>query len=98
MKEKWIKVTAVENNEIIEISFTDSGNGIQDPKILANLMSPFFSTKEVGKGVGIGLAIVKGVVSKHNGEFYLNMQEKNTQFLLKLPKFQKKNLVNKLTT
>lgn len=48
------------------ISISDSGHGM-DPTTLQNIFDPFFTTKEVGKGTGLGMAIVYGIVTQHDG-------------------------------
>jgi PAS domain S-box-containing protein len=50
----------------LEISVRDSGPGIA-PDVLERMFDPFFSTKEVGKGSGMGLAMVHGIVHQHGG-------------------------------
>ena len=44
----------------------DNGCGI-DPAVLGNLFEPFYTTKDVGKGTGLGLATVYGIVEEHDG-------------------------------
>lgn len=88
LNEKWIIINVEEEVEKISIFITDSGKGIHDPEILNRLMQPFFSTKDTGKGVGLGLSIVKGIVSEHNGEFFFNKDFDNTQFVMRFPKLK----------
>jgi nitrogen-specific signal transduction histidine kinase/CheY-like chemotaxis protein len=51
---------------LIRIRIRDTGPGI-DSEILGRIFDPYFTTKEVGKGSGMGLAVVHGIVQNHNG-------------------------------
>ncbi len=71
----------------VEIAFSDSGNGIPQ-KIQDKIYHPFFTTKEVGKGSGQGLAIAYDiVVNKHGGRIACTSKEgEGTTFRIFLPR------------
>jgi len=50
----------------IKLTIRDTGTGI-DPRIIDRIFDPYFTTKEVGKGSGMGLAVVHGIVKSHGG-------------------------------
>jgi two-component system NtrC family sensor kinase len=51
----------------VRISISDTGVGIPKEN-LGKLFTPFFTTKEKGKGVGLGLSVVHGIIEKHKGK------------------------------
>ncbi len=71
--------------EYIRIAVSDTGPGI-DPEILERIFDPYFTTKDVGKGSGMGLAIVHGSVKNHMGVISVDSQpEEGTTFNIFLP-------------
>jgi PAS domain S-box-containing protein len=50
----------------VSISIADNGSGIP-PEIMPHIFEPFYTTKETGKGTGLGLATVYGIVNQHGG-------------------------------
>jgi len=52
--------------EYVRLTVRDTGQGIA-PDIMEKIFDPYFTTKDVGKGTGLGLAVVHGIVSNHDG-------------------------------
>ncbi len=57
--------------EYLKISIADTGTGIAE-NIQDKIFDPYFTTKEVGKGTGMGLAVVQGIVKNHDGGITLS--------------------------
>lgn len=81
----WIKISFLDTAEHIEINIQDSGNGIPI-ELSEKVFHPFFSTKELGKGMGLGLSVSKGIIEAHRGEFFIDNACKHTSFVIRLPK------------
>ena len=81
-------------SETIQISFTDDGPGITEAN-LAHLFDPFFSTRGVGQGTGLGLSVCYGIITEHNGRIHATSQlGRGSVFTIELPVVaEEKNLV-----
>jgi two-component system cell cycle sensor histidine kinase/response regulator CckA len=68
-----------------KLTMTDTGSGIP-AHVLPHIFEPFLTTKEVGKGSGLGLAQVYGIVKQHDGEIVVESRElEGTKFTIYLP-------------
>ncbi len=71
-----VEVMVEENEENIQIRITDEGPGIES-KNTARIFEPFFTTKPLGEGSGLGLSVVHGIISSHQGSI---THQPNTPF------------------
>ena len=72
--------------EYVRVSVTDTGTGM-DQQTLARAIEPFFSTKETGRGTGLGLSMVHGLAGQLGGHFAISSTPgKGTRVELWLPK------------
>ncbi len=75
-----------EDTDRIWLSVSDTGQGIE-PCDLQQIFEPFYSTKTEGKGVGLGLSMVYGIIRDHNGVVDVESEPgKGTTFRIKLPR------------
>ena len=67
------------------VTVTDTGHGIPQEDV-EKIFLPFFTTKEVGKGTGLGLTVVQGIIQEHGGTIEVSSEpDRGTTFTLSLP-------------
>lgn len=70
----------------VRLSVEDDGPGV-DPGVVAHLFEPFVTTKEVGKGTGLGLAVCRGLVEAAGGSITLDRDyQRGARFVVELPR------------
>jgi two-component system NtrC family sensor kinase len=80
----WLRTLQREQSEEI-FEVRDDGSGIP-PEILERIFEPFLTTKESGKGVGLGLAVSHNIVQRHHGRIDVQSEVgKGTTFIVSLP-------------
>jgi signal transduction histidine kinase len=83
--DKFITIEVNESEKTMDFSISDSGPGI-DEENRQKIWEPFFTTKELGSGTGLGLSMSKGIVEKqHRGSLELAPGDPTT-FIIKVPK------------
>jgi signal transduction histidine kinase/ActR/RegA family two-component response regulator len=71
--------------EFVQLAVSDTGPGIP-PDVLKRIFEPFYSTKAAGKGSGMGLAVVHGIVHEHGGHVVVDtFTAQGTTFRILLP-------------
>ncbi len=80
-----IKIRTRADNGYVEIIISDTGIGIPEED-LSKIFDPFYTTKEVGQGTGLGLNIAYNIIKKHNGIIDVKSDVgRGTTFLIRLP-------------
>jgi two-component system NtrC family sensor kinase len=78
-------VSTYQEGEEVVLVVRDTGEGMT-PEVQAKLFQPFFSTRAIGEGAGMGLAVVHGIVSAHAGRIQVESQPgQGSTFTIRLP-------------
>jgi len=86
-----LRISGRSSDHSVQFSVADSGLGIPEHAIL-HIFEPFFSSKEQGTGVGLGLAVVYGIVRHHSGEIEVDSAvDRGTTFTVTLPRDPARN-------
>jgi signal transduction histidine kinase len=72
------------DRQFVQVSVSDDGPGIP-ADIKPKIFDPFFSTKEMGKGTGMGLEVVKRIVHQHSGSIKVQSEPGKTEFIVCFP-------------
>ncbi|MET0451128.1 MAG: ATP-binding protein [Mycobacterium sp.] len=76
--------TSWEREDVIRVEICDDGPGIPSD-VIDNVFTPFFSTKPVGEGAGLGLDLAWRIVEKHEGHLSAQSVPGDTRFIVCLP-------------
>lgn len=83
-----ITIATSKDEHHVHVSIIDNGKGIPR-EILSRIFEPFYTTKKVGEGTGMGLDIVTRIVKNHNGDIKVESDPGRTEFIVSLPIIQK---------
>jgi PAS domain S-box-containing protein len=85
-----VKIVTLAGGGEVVAKVQDNGCGIP-PEMLDQIWNPFFTTKSVGQGLGLGLAVTYNIIKKHHGEIEVESEVgKGTLFTVRLPACQEK--------
>jgi PAS domain S-box-containing protein len=83
-------IPGLKTGSYLKLSVSDSGEGIR-PEARQKIFNPYFTTKEKGKGTGLGLAVVQGIVKSNNGAVTVESEVgKGAAFHVYLPTIKRK--------
>lgn len=84
---KEVRVSVIDSGDYLELHVADTGLGIA-PELRERVFQPFFTTKDVGRGTGLGLSVASGLVASHGGRINFETSPAGTRFVVTLPKKQ----------
>jgi PAS domain S-box-containing protein len=80
------RISGLKSGPYLRLTVKDSGSGI-DPAIRERIFEPYFTTKAVGEGTGLGLAVVHGIMTHHQGAVTVESEPgKGASFILYFPR------------
>jgi len=81
-----ITIKTLEHENHVSLIVEDTGMGMSE-KVMKQIFIPFFTTKDVGRGTGIGLSVVHGIVTSHGGTIQVESDiGRGSRFEIRLPK------------
>jgi signal transduction histidine kinase len=93
--EHFLRITRVLKDDVIEIRISDTGIGMS-PEICKQAFDSFFTTKEIGKGTGLGLFISRNLVTEVDGTVELESEPgKGTTVIIRIPLRSRKELIRR---
>jgi signal transduction histidine kinase len=81
--DRWVRMTVAADDAQVQIAVLDSGPGVPE-EIAGRIMEPFYTTKGIGRGTGLGLSLSEGIAAAHGGRLELEAGARPTRFVLTL--------------
>jgi len=86
-----VSTELINDGEAVKVIFTDNGKGMSE-ETLSKMFDPFYTTKEVGQGSGLGMSISYGIIHEHDGKLVVDsVLGEGTTITIQLPKRMKLN-------
>ncbi|HYF03026.1 MAG TPA: ATP-binding protein [Patescibacteria group bacterium] len=79
-----LEIITQKDGDFVRVLIIDSGAGMT-PEVMSRIFDPFYTTKEMGKGTGLGLDVVQRIVKQHNGAVRAKSQPGRTEFEVCFP-------------
>lgn len=80
-----IIISTIQGDDYVSLKIEDTGTGMSE-ETMEKLFIPFFTTKDIGEGTGLGLAVVHGIITAHNGSIEVSSKiGKGSSFEIRLP-------------
>ena len=81
-----IAIKTLDHDNYVSLVIEDTGIGMSE-EVMKQIFIPFFTTKDVGRGTGIGLSVVHGIVTSHGGTIHVESAiNRGSRFVIQLPK------------
>ncbi len=80
----WVRIGVQADATRLCIQVEDGGAGVPE-ELREKIFQPFFTTKDIGKGMGLGLSVSRRILESHGGRLFLEPRSAHTCFVLELP-------------
>lgn len=93
LKDVWVNEGSTDNAELkpgpyVELIVSDTGHGMT-PEVKERIFEPYFTTKELGKGTGMGMAVVHGIIKGYHGDISVHSKPgEGAVFKILLPRVE----------
>ena len=84
---RWIRVEVSAADADVAFRIADAGPRLT-PEVASGVFTPFFTTKPIGQGTGLGLSLSRSIVEEHGGTIAFDASAPNTTVVFTLPRVQ----------